>query len=380
MITFARHMRPRPLAFALAALSWLAPVEAANDLGLSAAYAEAVRQYARGERAEALAALARLRPDQLDAQVQALENAARRAVRCPSCPDPVKELPLRAAVMLHADLDEAELAAAVSGPQPKSACPGDHAVRAARIAALLAEGAPTNGFARRFFLALAQRSQKYFCFEGAQKWGRDGLKLFPRDPALLDAVAAALEEEALLWAPQEPALVASHRKEMEARAEAEKERNARFAEAERLLVQAVAADPSRADARVRLGRVQGRLGRTDAARQTLEESLRRGGPAPFLYLAHLCLGQLDARASRLDDAEQEFSRALALDPQSQAAAVALSEVLLRSGDDARARRVLEQALAHAGRRRTTDSHWRAAAIHTAHLEDLLDELRRESEQ
>jgi tetratricopeptide (TPR) repeat protein len=63
------------------------------------------------------------------------------------------------------------------------------------------------------------------------------------------------------------------------------------------------------------------------------------------------------RAGRANEAARAYEEALALEPQSQAAALALSHLRLSSGDAAGARRVLEQALAHAGRRAESDPYW-----------------------
>jgi tetratricopeptide (TPR) repeat protein len=351
----------------------------ARDRILSPEYEEAVFLYARGERALAVAALSRLRSDQTDAQLDILENAARRAARCASCADPVKDLRLRAAVMLHVDRDEDERQAA-AGLEPPRTCPGTHMRRAGRIAALIATREPTADFVRRFFLAMAQRSHWYGCLQDAQQWGREGLKLFPGNPALLSTVAAALEEEATLWAPKPVPVGGSHTEEMAAQLEARQERFLRFGQAERLLAQALLADPTLNESRLQLGRVQWKLDKGEVARQTLEEMLRRDGASPSAYLAHLCLGQIHRRSGRTADALQHFTRALTLDPQSQAAAVALSEALLLASDAARAREVLQQALAYAGRRSAPDAHWRSVGRNTARTEELFEALRRETRE
>jgi tetratricopeptide (TPR) repeat protein len=145
-----------------------------------------------------------------------------------------------------------------------------------------------------------------------------------------------------------------------------------------LLSDAVAADPALVEARVRLGRVQWRLGEDAAARATLEEAVRRGGAAPVAYLAHLFLGQVWERSGHAEEAIREFTRALELDPQAQAAAVALSQALLSTGDVDGARRVLGQSLAHAGQRVARDAQWDYVASNAALAEDLVEELRQET--
>lgn len=374
-------MRAPSGVFLLAAWASLDPTAGASaqDRILSREYEQAVRLYAQGDRADAVRALSRLRSDQIDREVETLESAARRSVRCPSCPDPIKELPLPAAVMLHVDRDQADREAA-AGLEPPRRCPGDHTRRAARIAILIAQLEPKDDFVRRFFLAMAQRCHWYGCLEDAQRWGRDGLKLFPRDPALLWTIGAVLEEQARLWAPKRSAIRDTHFRELDTRRETLRERTTRLEEAERVLSQALVADPAMNEVRVQLGRVQWRLERVEAARATLEEVLRRGGAPPSAYLAHLCLGQIHRRAGRPAEAIQHFTRALDLDPQSQAAAVALSEARLFTGDGPGAREVLERALAYAGRRSAPDAHWRSEASTTARTEELFQELRGETRE
>ena len=81
---------------------------------------------------------------------------------------------------------------------------------------------------------------------------------------------------------------------------------------------------------------------TATAGATLEEAVRHGGAAPRVaYLAHLFLGQVRERSGRADEAIREFQHARSmLDPQAQAAAVALSQALLSTGDVEGARAVL----------------------------------------
>jgi tetratricopeptide (TPR) repeat protein len=325
-------------------------------------YEALIRRYAAGERDVAVAALGTWRPGELDRQVRALQRAR---PACPSCPDPIGELPLKAAVMLHLDRDILEHPRSESVEHARP-CPGDHARRAGQIAAVLAERNGTGAFARRFFLAMANRSQWDFCLDAAQQWAHDGLDRFPRDPSLLLALGSTSEEKATLanLPDQDPA---GHR-------------TAWFREAERALAEAVRADPDLFEARIRLGRVRWYLGQDESARETLEDALRRGGPPPLPYLGQLFLGQALERAGRAGEAARAYQEALALEPQSQAAAVALSHLRLSSGDAAGARRALGEALAHAGWRAESDPYWIYPASNAGGAEDALEALRLEASQ
>ena len=101
--------------------------------------------------------------------------------------------------MLHADRDALDRPRSAATEQTRP-CSGEQARRAGQIAAILAGRSDTRDFARRFFLAMANRSQWDFCLDTAQQWARDGLAHFPRDPALLLALGATLEEKATLAA------------------------------------------------------------------------------------------------------------------------------------------------------------------------------------
>jgi tetratricopeptide (TPR) repeat protein len=360
--------------FAVATLSAL-PATAASIV--SPDYEDLLRRYARGERAAAVAALREMSPGHLDQQVKALQRAGRDAARCPSCPDPLGGLPLKAAVMLHFDRDEAERPLAPGTEQPRL-CPAEHARRAGQIAAILAMRESGKHFAKRFFLAMAQRCQWDFCLDAAVAWGRDGLERFARDPLLLLTVGAALEEDATLLALPSTGPGPFRAKAQVTSAEAAAERRRRFSEARRFLADALLADPASLEARVRLGRVEWRLGEDAAALRTLEDAVRVGGAPRLLSLAHLFLGQVHERAGRVDAATSEFRQALELDPESQAAAVALSHVSWIAGDVEGARHVIERAVALAGKRSRRDAYWDYLVTNALFAEQLVEELRQET--
>jgi tetratricopeptide (TPR) repeat protein len=369
-----------------------------SSLNVSAAvispeYEALLRRYARGERTAAVSALGGVRAGDLDQQVKALQRAAKDGARCPSCPDVLAGLPLKAAVMLHSDRDEAERPPAADTEQPRL-CPGEQARRAGQIAALLAQREPTRDFARRFFLSMAQRSQWDFCLEAAAQWGADGLERFPRDPELLLVMGAIQEENAALGAaarlptasapsaplPRGRAPEFNQWRRMAAASDVAAERRRRFVEAERLLSEALAAAPSLIEARLRLGRVQWQLGEDALAAASLQEAVRLGGPSPLPYLAHLFLGQVRERAGQADEAVLEFKKALELDPQAQAAAVGLSHALLVKGDADGARRALAQGLAHAGQREVRDAQWNYPSSNAAEAGDIVEALREETRE
>jgi tetratricopeptide (TPR) repeat protein len=373
-------MRPRSFAptflLSVAAVSVVAPWAAAAELRPE--YVEILRQYARGERTEAVTAIGSWSEREIGQQLAAVQARVVAAERCPACPNAVEGLPLKAAVMLHADRDEAERPASTDVEQPRP-CPGHQARIAGAYAGLLTRLPETKDFARRFFLAMAWRSQWNFCIADARRFGREGLDRFPRDPEVLLTFGSVHE----LGATQETDAglaqmdgVPSGRQDVgQLGAQARKKW---FQEARRSFSEAVAIDPDLVIARVRLGRVLWRLGETDMARSALTEALEAARDPVLLYLSHLFLGQVHEDAGRLPDAVMEYRAALEVDPKAQSAAVALAQGLRLSADPEGARQVMERALSHAGRGAARDIYWDYVVGNAVRFPEVFTELRRET--
>jgi tetratricopeptide (TPR) repeat protein len=359
------------LAVAVGLLAIAAPAAEPVD----PAYREIVELYARGERAAALAGLARFTDSELAQVSQAVQASVVAARRAKASKPP---LPLRAATMLHLDLDEASRPEAVEREQPRR-CPGPQARIAARYAGLLSWSEDGRDFARRFFVALAHRSQWDACLADAERWAREGLELFPRDAELLLAAGSALEEHATLSSggPTVATLAMSFPHPRTTRV-AGVDRDAQYRQARDFLAEAVAADGGLILAKVRLGRVRWRLGERDAARAVLADAASRSADPQLVYLAHLFLGQVHEDSGRLEPAVEQYRLALSLAPTAQAAAVALAHALGRAGKAEEAREVLGRALAHAGRRPRRDPYWDYLMNNALHVQDRLAALRRES--
>jgi tetratricopeptide (TPR) repeat protein len=152
----------------------------------------------------------------------------------------------------------------------------------------------------------------------------------------------------------------------------------RFSKALDSLERAVAADPGLDEARLRQGRVLWHLGKGDEARAAFETVIERSREDTTLHLARMFLGRVHQDARREDQARREYRAALALQPTSQGAAIALADALQLAGEPEAARAVIEAALAAAGRRELPQSLWEYDYGDSPRAPELLRALRDEA--
>jgi len=122
------------------------------------------------------------------------------------------------------------------------------------------------------------------------------------------------------------------------------ERAALFNDAVRWLGQALERNDAMLMARLHLGRVETLLGREKDGLVQLERVLRETTDVATAYLAALFSGAAHERLRRPDAAEVAYRQAIARFPVGQAAYVALSELLQRSGKTDESREVLNRLL------------------------------------
>jgi tetratricopeptide (TPR) repeat protein len=285
---------------------------------------------------------------------------------------------LRAAIMLHVDRDDTDHPKSLDREHPR-ACPGAQAEIAARYARFLARNPEGKDFARRFFLAMAHISHWDACLPAARRWAEAGLKVFPRDADLLLAAGSAAEQEAnlrgdLTLLPFDP----TTRGRETVREEVATKWNL-FEEARRRYEDALLSNPGLVPARLRLGRVQWRMARGEAAQVTLEGSIAASQRVRDLYLGYLFLGRVHEDAGRLEQAAETYESALEADPEAQAAGIALAHVLRTAGNEKEAREVAAKAVSFAGRRTRRDGFW-DYLIEDVSPEATLDRLRSEVRQ
>ncbi len=113
----------------------------------------------------------------------------------------------------------------------------------------------------------------------------------------------------------------------------------------RLYEDALDADPTATEARVRLGRVELLAGDRKKARGHLEQALGEAQTPRLRYLAALFLGAVADVDGRPDEAAKHYAQALSIVPGAQSAAFAMSRIADAAGDTDAARDWLNRTLA-----------------------------------
>ncbi len=359
-------------------------------------YLGLLTSYAAGKRAEAIAALGEWTEDELEVQFALLHSLARTAQRCrtpilvPStaalveacaAQAHIEQLPLRAAVMLHADREGFEQARTTSCPGATWQC-GDlfHGRMAEHLTELVLLQPNGPEFARRFYVGMALQAHSRGCFLDAQRWSLGGLQRFPKDGVLNLALGTATDSVAFLTPPPPSFRAVPTTAEVRQAAAVAYQRRHLWEEARRALERAVAAEPQLDEASLRLGRVLLRLEKNEAAREALEAALARSEDPQLRYLAHLFLGRIHEQAGRAQEAAADYRAALGIQPASQVATVALAHLRETQGETAEARNILERGLEQT-REHFADPYWEYyAAIRSLRAETLFEALRREALQ
>ena len=284
-----------------------------------------------------------------------------------------------AALMAHTDRDWAARATVEKDSVRVTCGPGSDVQQAARLAVPLARRPETREFARQWYRATAQRAQSWGCLDEARHWVIEGLRAVPDDPELLLVMGALHELAGSLTAGYSPrAALASRPRQRDRMLATERDRHAALTRARTSFESALEGAPALLEARLRLGRVEWRLGRPRPARAALEAVLAAAKDHRLRYLAHLFLGRLEEDEGHAGAAEQAYRAALELRPEAQSAAVALSHLQFAAGDVAGARETMEDALVHAGQRHRGDELWVYALGASEDADRLFEALRAEA--
>lgn len=183
-------------------------------------------------------------------------------------------------------------------------------------------------FARQWYRAVAARFQKATLLGFAARHLRASEKLFPKDPVLL-FYAGAMHEA--LASTRFQNMKRSQPNEGPGRPTVEPSPEAELRDAERLLRRSIREDGP-AEARLRLGRVLGQLGRHGEAASTLRNALPQLDDPRLRYFAELFLGTEEEALGRDAEARACFGRAAALSPGAQSPLLAWSALERRTGN------------------------------------------------
>ncbi len=200
-----------------------------------------------------------------------------------------------------------------------------------------------------------------------------GLRLLPGDARLLFYAGAMHEAFA------GPLLQAASRA-LESRADLKSEVGSVETElelAERFFRKSLVADPAFAEARLRLGRVLGLLGRHEEATEQLRQTIPQLKDSQLVYYAELFLGHEEAAMRRRVAAREHFERAAALYPRAQSPRLAMGLLARAYGDRPAAVRSVKEVFALPPDEDEREDPW--WEYHKAHVHDtdaLLAELRR----
>lgn len=192
-------------------------------------------------------------------------------------------------------------------------------------------------------------------FRAAEKYFDDAVELFPEDTEILVAAGSFFE-----WAGAPNFGEPRH-----------------LAKAERLYLRATRVDPDDPIAELRYGIVLWKRGRSELSRIPLGRTLELATDDELAFRAHMALGRIDNLQDRHEAAISHFRAAVALKPDWQIGALALSNALHLNG----ARDEAREILAHALQVRWTDENlfgwWSYEVGLSARFEPLLEKMRAE---
>lgn len=221
---------------------------------------------------------------------------------------------------------------------------------AMRIAVILAAwrdpdahpDAPPDPESRRIALSWFHTVNALFLHwaEGTLRYVDTGLRYYP-DDAGLHLYRGTVHQ---MYADGRVQQFRSRNAEVRGASGAPQAASVELARAETDLRRALALDPTRAEARIRLAHVVGDRGQPGEAIALAQEALRGTVPPFFEVYATLILGRNLARAGRLDEARAAFDRAAVLAPTAQAPRVGQSQVALAAGRPADALNALTDFL------------------------------------
>jgi tetratricopeptide (TPR) repeat protein len=219
----------------------------------------------------------------------------------------------------------------------------------------------TDETVRRWYLAANAYMQ---ATEQMDPWQSDrSVQIFPRDPEILFFAACARE-----WfsgpQAQNTLLSMSVSRELFHMIGTEDEELRR---AERLFRDSLEHDPTRTEARIRLGRILGRRGRHQDAIVELRRATKETKNRLLMYYGSMFLGAEASALGLTEEAQQAYMRAAELYPLAQSPRLAMSTLAASLGDRAEAVSAIRPILSRDEAQLSDDPWW---SYYTAQARDL----------
>jgi tetratricopeptide (TPR) repeat protein len=321
------------------------------------AYLDAIRLYRDGNREDAMRAIARFEPNEVDRFIETI-GAMRDAIQQGALEDFVPEdVCFEAASLLEAEVgmtlveasrwDEADV----------------HFDAGWRVSSLVDSPDTQSRFQRDWLLAVGLfHQQRIFmggapqaAFERAERFLENAARRYPEDFEVQMAAGAVLEFSGSLREGDRDHL---------------KQAESRYAIALRVA-------PDDPEALLRYGWVLKKQGKTRAAEAPLRRVLELTAGDYLIYRARMALGGLAETSGRLDEARAQYEAATRVEPTWQVAYLAWSEALHRTGAHSRARETLDQALEPGASEARSDEWWEYELGFVRLLDPLLNRMRTE---
>ena len=266
-----------------------------------AVYSDLVESYREGAFVESAEALARVRQESLERAVRDYQKRA------------LGENELKMAALLHTEVAFHDRRAVLF-----------HLKSARSYLNQIEDDSARTALLRRWYLAVSNLLRGSMQSWAALRLVQDASQMFPQDPEILLAVGSVYD--AAGWMGIAGMLERS----------------------EKFYREILVTQPENAEVHLRLGRVMQLRGRSGEALRELKLSLEYAPDAEIRFVAHMLIGHVSSQLGRMPEAVEAFRKSLEIDPHCQAAAVALSHALHRSGDRPGSREVLSFFLAQNG--------------------------------
>ena len=296
-------------------------------LELVASYRRLIENYRRGDEKAVDAVIALPRND--------LDSILKVIFGVPDMPW-AKADDLRGAAMLHTDA-----ALRIVGPDEEDGPRRRHLAVAGRM--VHAAGPRDDPFLPRWYFAVSRAWRERGFFQVAEDFLGRGRTLVPGNPTILYESATLAETLAQGYLPVHDGAVLVNLIEQNI-ARNVLRRSGLLNDAAGWLREAVERDDTMLMARLHLGRVETLRGREREGLVHLERVRTVATDDAAAYLAAIFSGAANERLRRLDAAEASYRHAMTRFPDAQAAWVALSELLQRSGKTGDSRTVLHGLL------------------------------------